>query len=250
MTRNLLRHCQKAALILLAACATCAAQAPAPSGPAAQDFLRAHMDPAIDPGVDFFAYANGRWLADNPIPAAESWWGIGALVNEQLYSSLRTINENAAAASHPPGSELQKIADFWATAMDTDHAEALGVHPLDGEFARIERVQSTRDALDVGFALAPLDVDVFFSVEVSQDEKNSSAMAVHLSQGGLGLPDRDYYFNPERGVAHARQEYLAHLARSLQLLGRSAAQAQSPGPRRDEVRDGAGKILAPARRAQ
>ena len=114
MTRNLLRHCQTAALILIGACATCAAQEPAATG-AAQDFLRAHMDPAIDPGVDFFAYANGRWLAANPIPAAESWWGIGALVNEQLYSSLRSINENAAAAPQPPGSELQKIADFWAT---------------------------------------------------------------------------------------------------------------------------------------
>ena len=111
--------------------------------------------------------------------------------------------------------------------MDTQHAEALGVHPLDSEFARIDQVQSPRDALDVAFALMPLNINVFFDVDVSQDEKNSSAMAIHLSQGGLGLPDRDFYFNPERGVVRSREEYVAHIARTLQLLGRSPEQAQA-----------------------
>jgi putative endopeptidase len=227
MTPTLLRRWPIGLVMLVSACAISGAQTPAPTTlPAPQDYLRSHMDLAVDPGVDFFAYANGTWLAHNPIPAAESWWGIGSLINEQLYTSLRTINENVVSGSHPPGSELQKIADFWSTAMDTDHADTLGVHPLDGELARIDQVQSPRDALDAAFALYPLDINVFFSIEVSQDEKNSSAMAIHLLQGGLGLPDRDYYFNPERGVAQSRREYLAHIARVLQLLGRPAAQAQ------------------------
>ena len=185
------------------------------------------MDFKVDPGVDFFAYANGSWLASNPIPPAESGWGIGSLVNEQLYSSLRKINEQAAAEAHPPGSDLQKIADFWTTAMDTEHTEALGLHPLDSEFAGIDQVQNSRDALDAAFALMPLGVGAFFDVSVSQDEKNSSAMAIHLSQGGLGLPDRDFYFNPESGVAKSRQEYLAHIARTLQLMGRDSEQSQA-----------------------
>jgi putative endopeptidase len=228
MTPKMLGHWRKILLVLVAACAASGAQTQeAPDASAAPDFLRSHMDFTVDPGVDFFAYANGGWLARNPIPAAESWWGIGSLVNEQLYSSLRTINENAASEVHPAGSELQKIADFWTTAMDTQHAEALGVHPLDGEFARIDQVQSAREALDLAFALMPLDINVFFDVDVSQDEKNSSAMAIHLSQGGLGLPDRDFYFNPERGVARSRDEYRAHLARTFQLLGRSSDQAQA-----------------------
>jgi putative endopeptidase len=225
MSPSLLRGWRTACLLMVAACAPCAAQSPPAAAPA--DFLRSHMDSAVDPGVDFFQYANGAWLAGNPIPAAESSWGVGSVVNEQLYGSLRTINENAAAGSHAAGSELQKIADFWSTAMDSGRANALGVHPLDGELARIDQVQTVRQALDLAFALLPLDINVFFDLGVSQDEKNSSAMAVHLSQGGLGLPDRDFYFNPERGVARSRQEYLAHLARALQSLGRSAEQTQS-----------------------
>ena len=205
MTPKMLCDWRKLLVILLAAYTTCPAQTPpATEASAPQDFLRSHMDFTVDPGVDFFTYANGGWLARNPIPAAESAWGIGRLVNEQLYSSLRAINENAASSASAAGSDLQKIGDFWATAMDTQHAEALGVHPLDSEFARIDQVQSARDALDVAFALMPLNINVFFDVAVSQDEKNSSAMAIHLSQGGLGLPDRDFYFNPERGVVRAR----------------------------------------------
>ena len=215
-------------LILWAALGT-GAVALAEGTPAAdtQDFLRSHMDPKVDPGVDFFAYANGAWLAANPIPAAESYWGVGSLVNEQLYSSLRAINEKAAATSNPAGSDLQKIADFWSTAMDTGHADALGVHPLDGELARIDQIKTTADAIDAAFALAPIGIDSFFSGNVSQDEKNSSAMAIHLGQGGLGLPDRDYYFNRERGVASVREEYVGHIARTLQLLGRGASEAQA-----------------------
>ena len=109
MTPKMLRHWRISLLVLMAACTTSGAQTPAATEPSAPpDFLRSHMDFKVDPGVDFFSYANGDWLARNPIPAAESWWGIGSLVNEQLYSSLRTINENAAAAAPPAGSELQK----------------------------------------------------------------------------------------------------------------------------------------------
>ncbi len=228
MTPKMLGHWRKILLVLLAACTTSAAQTPAANDSTAPpDFLRSHMDFTVDPGVDFFAYANGGWLARNPIPAAESWWGVGSLVNEQLYSSLRMINENAASEAHPAGSELQKIADFWSTAMDTQHAEALGAHPLDSEFASIDQVQSPHEALDLAFALMPLNINVLFDINVSQDEKNSGLMAIHLSQGGLGLPDRDFYFNPERGVARARDEYRAHIARTLQMLGRSPEQSEA-----------------------
>src|SRR5690348_16227952 len=103
--------------------------APAAAAPAQADFLAAHLDPSVDPGVDFFEYANGAWLKANPIPASESAWGIGNAVDEQLYASLRKINEDAAKAQATPGSDQQKIGDFWATAMDTGLAERLGVRP-------------------------------------------------------------------------------------------------------------------------
>ena len=190
------------------------------AGSTPPDFLQADLDTSVDPGVDFFQYANGGWLARNPIPASESSWGIGNVVNEQLYVSLRSINEKSAQSAQENGSDQQKIGDFWATAMDTAQADRLGGHPLDAELARIAAVRNVRDALDVAFRDQTLGFNSFFNVYISQDEKNSDAMAIHLSQGGLGLPERDFYFNPEKGVAHIRAEYVAHIARTLNLLGR------------------------------
>ncbi len=192
-----------------------------------QDFLRANLDTSVDPGVDFFQYANGGWLAAHPIPASESTWGIGNEVDEQLYVSLRKINEDAAAAPKAAGSEQQKIGDFWSTAMDVAKANKLGVHPLDAQLSAIDAIANAHDALDEAFALQPLGVDAFFGVYISQDEKSSDEMAVHIGQGGLGLPERDFYFNPEAGVAKIRNEYVAHIARTLALLGRDVKQAQA-----------------------
>lgn len=191
------------------------------------DFLRANMDTSVDPGVDFFEYANGGWLKAHPIPPSESAWGIGNAVDEQLRTTLRTINENAAAGAHPRGSDQQKIGDFWTTAMDTALADRLGVQPLAPELARIDAARDLDAILAQAFAMTPIGVRSFFRFGIYQDEKDSAAMAVHLSQGGLGLPERDFYFNPEAGVVRIRDEYVAHLARTLQLLGRDEAGAKA-----------------------
>src|SRR5258708_2813416 len=145
----------------------------------------------------------------------------------QLSLKLRNTNEQAAATPAAPGSDAQKIGDFWATAMDTAKADALGIHPLDAELARIDAIRTPNDAIDVAFAQGPLQVGAFFNFGVYQDEKKSDMMSVHLSQGGLGLPDRDFYVNPDTGVAHIRDEYVAHIARTLQLLGRDQLAAKS-----------------------
>src|SRR5207237_5425485 len=207
--------------------ATCSPTATTRTEPARTDFLAANLDTTVSPAVDFFQYANGGWLKRHPIPASEASWGIGNEVREQLYVNLRQINEQSAAATAAPGSDAQKIGGFWATAMDTARIEQQGIHPLDAELARIDAIKSASDAMDVAFAEGPLQVGPFFSFYVYQDERKSDVMAVHLSQGGLGLPERDFYFNPDTGVAHVREEYVAHIARTLQLLGRDAAAAKT-----------------------
>lgn len=198
------------------------AQAVAPS-PVTGDILASNLDISVDPGKDFFSYANGGWLARHPIPKEEAGWGIGKLVEEELYLKLRKINETAAVAQAPTGSDQQKIGDFWATAMNEERANALGLAPLKPELDLIESVQTVGDVIRVSFALRPVGVDTFFDVTVAQDERKSDLMSVHVDQGGLGLPERDFYFNPEEGTALVRKEYVAHLGRMLKLMGRPAA---------------------------
>jgi putative endopeptidase len=185
------------------------------------DILVSNLDLSVDPGKDFFDYANGGWLARNPIPASEAAWGIGNLVNEELYSKLRKINEDAAKAHAPAGSEQQKIGDFWTTAMDEARADSVGLAALRPQLALIDSIKSVDNVIDASFALRPIGVEAFCGVSVGQDEKQSDVMSVHIAQGGLGLPERDFYFNPDEGIVKIRVEYVAHVARMLKLLGRT-----------------------------
>ena len=137
------------------------------------DFLRANVDASTNPGNDFFQYANGAWLKAHPIPASESRWGIGNVVQEEIYTSLRKINDGAANARAAAGTDQQKIGDFWATAMDEAKADRAGLTPLQAELDSIAAIATVQDVLDVAFALHQLDVNVLFSARVSQNEKNS-----------------------------------------------------------------------------
>ncbi|MDR3444839.1 MULTISPECIES: M13 family metallopeptidase [unclassified Dyella] len=208
-----------------AAYAATPASAPTTAKP---DVVADHIDTSVKPGDDFFEFANGAWLKSHPIPAEESQWGIGQVVQDELYTKLRKISEDAAADKNAKaGSDQQKVGDFWTTAMDQAQADKLGITPLNDELARIDAVHDVNSALDEAFALQLLNVGPFFDFQVSQDEKQSDVMAVHLYQGGLGLPERDYYFNKEKGVARVRDAYVEHLHRTFHMLGKSDADAAS-----------------------
>lgn len=211
-----------AAAVGLAGCHQAATTPAKPPDP-----LRADLDAAVSPAQDFFDYANGGWLKAHPIPASESSWGIGNQVQDEIWARLRTLSEHDAAAHPAVGSDPQKIGDFWATAMDTAQANAQGLAPVEPYLKQIDGIQSTPQALTVAAALRPIGVRAFFSMNVSQDEKNSALESVHLDQGGLGLPNRDFYFSKVPSIAKLRAAYVAHLAAVLQLLGDNAAQAQA-----------------------
>ena len=205
---------------------TPAASTTTPAPTAKPDVVAANIDASVNPGDDFFNYANAAWLKSHPIPAAEASWGIGSMVQEDLYANLRKISDNAAAQKNATnGSDEQKIGDFWSTAMNSDLAEHQGLTPLKPELARIDAATDISGVLDAAFALQPLGVETLFSFGVQQDEKQSDVMAVYVEQGGLGLPDRDYYFNNEAGVAKARTAYLEHLRKMFTLLGADDAAA-------------------------
>lgn len=189
------------------------------------DILKENMDSTMVPGDDFFEYANGGWLKKNEIPASESSWGIGQLVNEELYSRKRKISEEAAAKKEAGVSQL--IGNFWATAMDSAKREAQGIEPIKEELARINAIQTPADVMNVAAHLHTVGVGVFFNEGVSQDAKNSELMSYQLYQGGLGLPNRDYYFNTDARSVKIREAYPVMIAKMLEATGIDAAMAKT-----------------------
>jgi putative endopeptidase len=190
------------------------------------DVLVKNLDTSVSPARDFCSYANGGWVKKNPIPESESRWGIANLVQEETYARLREISEAAgkdsAAAS---GSLSQKIGDFYFTAMDTAGCEKNGIRPLQPELDRIGAIKDIHGLLNEIAVLQTYQVDALFGIPVFQDEKNSDKMALHIYQGGIGLPNRDYYFNTDDRTANIRKEYVAHVGRIFQLLGADNAAA-------------------------
>lgn len=215
-------------LLLLAACGN-PSTVKQDTEPARPDLLASHIDSTVNPGDDFFAFANGGWIKANPIPATESAWGIGNLIVEELRAKIRTINEEAALARAPQGSDEQKIGDFWTTGMDSAKADRLGTTPLNELLQRIDGITNAREAFAVAGILNRAGAGVLYGGSVDQDPKNSEKMAVSLWQGGLGLPDRDYYFNTEAGVAKNRAAYPGHIDRMLHFLGQDSITAMQGG---------------------
>jgi len=199
----------------------------APSLPPELDPLVRNLDPGVRPGDDFFLYANGSWLRTHPIPASEQSWGIAKEVQEELYGQLRAICEAAAARTDAPrGSLEQKIGDFWAAGMDSTAIEQAGIEPLRPELDRIAAVRTVGDLLEASAALRIAGARTIFSFWVGQDDKASDTHVVFLWQGGLGLPDRDYYFPADSTTARIRAEYPLHVAAMFRLLGEDGDRAE------------------------
>ena len=192
----------------------------------AVDLLASHLDTTISPAQDFFEYANGGWIKQNPIPASESGWGIGNLVQEEIYNRLKKINEEAVSAKAAEGTVSQKIGDFWQSAMDTAALDKGGISPLKNDLDKINAIQNTTDLLNVAAELKTKGVNCLFGDYVSQDDKNSEMMAYKLDQGGLGMPNRDYYFKTDARTENIRTAYKQYLLKTFKQLGNDDASAQ------------------------
>ena len=191
------------------------------------DLLRAALDTTVAPGDDFFSYANGTWLKNHPIPASESNAGIGIEVQKEIYVRLRETSLAAARAKAPAGTNQQKIGDFWAVGLDSVRANQLGAQPIRAELSQIAALKSVAQVPQEVARLIPLGVRALISPRVSQDDKNSDKMALYLYQGGLGLPNRDYYFNPDNRTKNVRRAYLRHVANTFKLLGQDSTVAKA-----------------------
>jgi putative endopeptidase len=182
------------------------------------------IDPTADPGRDFYRYAAGRWVEANPVPSDKSRWGAFDELLERNFYLIHQILERAASdRSAPAGSPTRLIGDFYASAMDTDRRDALRLGPIAEPLDRVAQISSMEELYRVLGEFHRSGVDGLFETYAYPDKRNSAIYGFYLEQGGLSLPDRDYYLEPR--FEEARTAFRGHLLRSFRLLGEEPAAA-------------------------
>jgi putative endopeptidase len=186
------------------------------------------MDKAVKPGDDFYAFANGAWTAKTQIPADRASWGGFGVLRDLSDTRTRAIIESVAATKNAPGSNGQKVGDYFASFMDEAAIEAKGITPIQPMLARIAAIK-TREQLSGEFAFANrIGINMPIGMGVELDLKDNSVYSAYLGQGGLGLPDRDYYLEANPRFVEVRTKYVTHIGNMLKLAGVAdhAAKAQ------------------------
>ena len=176
--------------------------------------------------TDFYQHVNGGWIAANPIPAAFPSWGITNVLVERNRDVLRDILEAAAKNTGAArGSNEQKVGDFYASCMDEAKVEAEGLKPLAPEFELIAKVKDPKSLQEEIAHLHSLGINALFVDGSTQDYKNSNEVIAGVFQGGLGLPDRDYYTKADDKSKMIRDQYVKHVAKMFELMGDDATKA-------------------------
>jgi len=193
------------------------------------------MDKTVDPCTDFFAYSCGGWLKKNPIPPDETSWSVYSKLELDNKAILREILETAAAPGGAHDATTQKIGDYYAACMDEKAIDAAGLKPVQADLDRIAGLQSKSDLAAVLSSAGTLNRDpwfyrsTLFRFSSEQDAKESTQTIALADQGGLGLPDRDYYTKTDPKSVDLRKAYVAHVERIFELLGdkKDAASAEA-----------------------
>ncbi|MBC7542896.1 MAG: M13 family metallopeptidase [Candidatus Sericytochromatia bacterium] len=220
----------KATLAMLAGLSVTSATIGALSGPAlakpavttGHGFDIGNLDRSVKPTVDFYKYAIGGWQAKNPIPPEYSSWGSFHRLADQNQYALRAILDQAATNSHArAGTNEQKIGDFYASFMDTARIEAAGIKPLQAELALIDAIQDRKSFIKALGHLHVRGAHPLFNFGSTLDFKDSTQVIAEAVQGGLGMPDRDYYTKDDATSKDLRAAYVKHVAKILELAGDS-----------------------------
>ncbi|SPE54751.1 Endothelin-converting enzyme 1 [Verrucomicrobia bacterium] len=203
---------------------TPAAEPAAP--PKVPGFSIAYMDRSVSPKADFYHFADGNWLKENPVPPDKSRWASFTELAERNWYLIHEILERAASDTTAPASApVREVGDFFASAMATNRIEQLGFKPIAGDLKRIQHLKSNREVFALLADFHNRGIGGIFRAGFGPDDKNSSIYAVRLSQGGLSLPDRDYYLN--ESFADTRSKYREHMQRMFELLGDKPAGASA-----------------------
>jgi putative endopeptidase len=203
--------------------------APAPASPPAEAAAatalgsgveQQYFDLTINPGDDFYRYVNGIWLNTTPIPADKSNYGSFTILDDEAQENLRTIIETASNADAAPGSDTQKVGDFFRSFMNEPRLEELGAAPLQPTLAQIANVASKPELLVLTADLNRMGVQIPAGAYINNDEKQSDQYIAYIAQSGLGLPDRDWYLDTENPTyQEARDAYRAYISKVMGLAG-------------------------------
>ncbi len=180
---------------------------------------KASMDLSVKPNQNFYQYANGTWLKNNPVPSTESRWGNFNIVAERNNDILRGILENLAKTTHTPGSIEDKIATFYKLYVDTNKRKYDGLKSAIPFLDKINTISGGKQMFDVIADMHRKGISTLFRFSISQDAKNSKVYIPYLSQGGLGLPDKDFYFKTDEKSKKIRVEYKKYISLVLENYG-------------------------------
>jgi|ERR1051325_2450008 putative endopeptidase len=197
-------------------------------GQTGHGFDLASLDKNTQACTDFYQYANGGWLAANPIPAAYPSWGVAEVLQEKNRDVSHEILESLAANTNAPkGSAEQKVGDYYASCMDEAKIEKEGIQPIAPVFQHIAAIKDIKGLEDLIAHFHSVGLNVIFASGSIQDFKNSAEVTFGIFQGGLGLPDRDYYTKPDDDSKKTRDAYVQHVAKMFQLMGDDATKASA-----------------------
>jgi putative endopeptidase len=182
-------------------------------------FDKAGMDTTVSPGENFFLYANGKWMKDTEIPADQTGWGSFYTLYEDNQKILRTILEDATKEDNATGSAGQKVADLYASGMDTVAIEKLGYEPVKPLLAKIDAVKDYKQLVNLSADGYKEGDGFLFALYVGPDDRISTKNAVNLGQASLNLPNRDYYFNADSATLNIRKKYLEYIVKLFTLTG-------------------------------
>jgi putative endopeptidase len=186
-----------------------------------------NFDDSVGACADFFQHANGGWLKSNPIPAEYSQWSLDDELRERNLAMLREILDDAAKNPAEPGSNARKIGDFYASAMDEAAVNAAGYAPIRDRLARVDALKTSADVATLIRDWHAEGIPTLFDFGPEADMKNASMVIAYATQGGLGMPDRDYYLRNDAKSKALLEKYRAHVAKMLTLVGQKDAATQA-----------------------
>ncbi len=187
---------------------------------------RSYMDLSVSPCKDFYTYANGAFDKVS-IPGEYPAYGVNQEINERNYAILKEILESSAKTGGPKGSVVQRVGDFFASGMDEATIDREGLRPLKPWLDRIAAVGDAKQLIATIAELQAQGLNVGFHFDIQIDDKDTTKMIAGFSQGGLGLPERDYYFREGKEAEEIRAAYVAHIAQMLELAGDKPAEAKA-----------------------